>query len=123
MTKFGWALSALVSLFLLGASALPKLMAMPVTTEIMTGLGWPDAPIFAIGVLEALLAVALLIPQTAPLAAIVLTGLLGGAIATNLHAGQPLFSHTLFGLYLGIAAWAGLWLRDARLRALLPFAR
>lgn len=123
MTKLGWALSALVSLFLLGASALPKLMGMPIAAEIMTTLGWPDAPIFLIGLLEAALAVLLLIPQTAPLAAIVLTGLLGGAIATNLRADQPMASHTLFGLYLGVAAWTGLWLREPGVRALLPFKR
>ena len=123
MQKAGWALSALVSLFLFGASALPKLAGMSVATEIMTTRGWPDAPIFAIGVLEAALAVLLLIPQTATLAAIVLTGLLGGAIATNLHANQPMASHTLFGVYLGVAAWAGLWLREPALRGLLPFKR
>ena len=123
MQKLGWALSALVSLFLFGASALPKLMDMPIAAEIMTTLGWPDAPIFLIGLLEAALAVLLLLPQTAPLAAIVLTGLLGGAIATNLRADQPMASHTLFGLYLGVAAWAGLWLREPGVRALLPFKR
>lgn len=123
MQKLGWALSALVSLFLFGASALPKLMGMPIAAEIMTTLGWPDAPIFLIGLLEAALAVLLLIPQTAPLAAIVLTGLLGGAIATNLRADQPMASHTLFGLYLGVVAWAGLWLRESGVRALLPFKR
>lgn len=123
MTKLGWALSALVSLFLFGASAMPKLAGMAVATEMMATVGWPDAPIFAIGVLEAALAVLLMIPQTAALAAIVLTGLLGGAIATNLHAAQPMASHTLFGVYLGVAAWAGLWLRDPAVRALIPLKR
>lgn len=58
-------------------------------------------------------------PRTALVGAILLTGFLGGAIAINLRVGMPLFSHTLFGVYLGLFVWGGLWLRDARLRALL----
>lgn len=52
-----------------------------------------------------------------------MTGLLGGAIATNLRVGMPLFSHTLFGVYLGLVMWGGLWLRDASLRAVFPIRR
>ena len=59
-------------------------------------------------------------PRTAVLGAVLLTGYLGGAVATHLRVGSPLFSHTLFGVYLGIALWGGLWLRDGRVRALLP---
>jgi hypothetical protein len=58
-------------------------------------------------------------PRTAVLGAI-LTGYLGGAVATHARIDDPLFSHTLFGVYLGIALWGGLWLRDARVRTLLP---
>jgi hypothetical protein len=54
------------------------------------------------------------------LGAVLLTGLMGGAIATHLRLDHPLFTHTLFGVYLGLLAWGGLWLRDARLRALIP---
>ena len=61
------------------------------------------------------------IPRTAVLGALLLTGYLGGAIATHLSAGSPLLSNTLFGLYLGLAVWGGLWLREPRLRAVLPF--
>ena len=57
------------------------------------------------------------------LGAILLTGYLGGAIATNLRVGSPLFSHTLFSVYLGIILWGGLYLRDPRVRALIPFSR
>ena len=60
-------------------------------------------------------------PRTAVLGAILLTGLFGGAMATHLRIGSPLFSHLLFGLYLGLLVWGGLYLRDARLRALIPF--
>jgi hypothetical protein len=61
------------------------------------------------------------LPRTSVLGAILLTGYMGGAIATHLRIGSPLFSHTLFGVYLGVLLWGGLWLRDPRVRALLPF--
>ena len=59
-------------------------------------------------------------PRTAVLGAILITGYLGGAVAIHLRAASPLFGTTLFGVYVGIAAWAGLWLRDAGLRRVLP---
>ena len=61
-------------------------------------------------------------PRTAFFGAVLLTGYLGGAIASHLRVGSPLFSHTLFGVYLAIILWGGLWLRDNRVRALLPLA-
>jgi hypothetical protein len=60
------------------------------------------------------------VPRTAFLGAVLLTAYLGGAVATHLSAGSPLLSNTLFGVYLGLAVWGGLWLRDPRIRALLP---
>ena len=119
----GWALSGLVSAFLLGASALPKLAGMPVAAETMAALGLPDAPLLRIGLLEAGLAVLLLWPRTAPLAAVLATGLLGGAMVTQMRADMPLLTHVLFSVYLGGAMWVGLLLRDWRLRALLPWSR
>ena len=62
-------------------------------------------------------------PKTAVLGAILLTGLLGGTVATHLRVGSPIFTHTLFGVYLGLMAWGGLYLRDPRLRALIPLQR
>jgi hypothetical protein len=59
-------------------------------------------------------------PRTAVLGAILLTGFLGGAVATHLRAGDPLFSHVLFGVYLGVVVWAGIYLRDVNLRMLVP---
>jgi hypothetical protein len=64
-----------------------------------------------------------LFPPTAVLGAVLETALLGGAIATNVRVGNPLFSHELFGVYLGVMVWGGLWLRDPRIRALLPLRR
>ena len=61
-------------------------------------------------------------PRTAVLGAILLTGYLGGAITTQLRIADPQFTHTLFGVYVGVALWGGLWLRDHRIRALIPLA-
>ncbi len=84
----------------------------------------PDPALYqALGIVLLLCVALYAIPRTAVLGAILLTGYLGGAIATHVRMGDPLFSHTLFGAYLGIAVWAGLWLRDARLRVILPITR
>lgn len=102
-----------------------KLMAPAPVIEATTALGWP-ADTKTLTLLAALLLGATLlyaVPKTALLGAILLTGYLGGAVATHVRIGSPLFSHELFGVYLGVIVWAGLWLRDPRLRALLPLTR
>jgi hypothetical protein len=119
----GRVLSALFALFMLGASAAPKLMGMPITDEIMIGLGWDTRWILLIGILEVVLTLLYIYRPTSVLGAVLFMGLLGGAMATNLRADQPLFSHTLFSLYLGLFMWGGLWLRDEKLRALFPWRR
>ncbi|SLJ99453.1 DoxX family protein [Novosphingobium mathurense] len=123
MTWAGRMLTGLFALFMLGASISPKLLGMPVAEETMAQLGWPAGYALAIGVLELVCFVLYLIPRTSLLGAMLMTGLLGGAIATQIRAESPLFSHILFGLYLGVVMWGGLWLRDPRLRTLFPFAR
>ena len=123
LQKVGWGLSGLFALFMVFASALPKLAGMSVATDIMAQLGWPDAPIFLIGCLEAGLAILFLIPQTSVLAAVLLMALLGGALVTNLRGHAELFSHTLFSIYLGFWMWGGLILRDPRVRAVFPLVR
>jgi len=119
----GHVLSGLVILFLLFDAGL-KLVAPEVAIKYTPpGLGWPlDVPTMT------MLAVLLLIPtllyiwpRTSILGAILITGYLGGAIATHTRIGSPLFSHILFGVYLGLMMWGGLWLRDPRVRALIPF--
>jgi hypothetical protein len=115
----GWALTGLFALFMLGASIAPKLLGMPVAAETLTGLGWPDYTLL-IGVLELTFVLLYLYPRTSVLGAVLMTGLLGGAMATHLRVGSPLFSHTLFGIYLGLTMWGGLWLRSPALRALFP---
>ena len=114
-------LSALFALFILGASAAPKLLGMPITDEIMIGLGWDTRWILPIGILEVVLTLLYIYRPTSVLGAVLFMGLLGGAMATNLRADQPLFSHTLFSVYLGLFMWGGLWLRDPALRAVFPW--
>lgn len=123
VSRIGWGLSGLFALFMIFASALPKLAGIAVAQDIMTQLGWPDAPLFLIGCLEAGLAVLFLIPATSVLAAVLLMALFGGALVTNLHGHAEVFGHTLFSIYLGILMWAGLILRDPRVRAVFPLVR
>jgi hypothetical protein len=123
MTWTGRTLTALFSLFLLGASIAPKLLGVPIAEETMQQLGWPSGYSFALGLLELTCLVLYLIPRTNLLGAVLFMGLLGGAMATQIRAGNPLFSHILFSVYLGLFMWGGLWLRDATVRALFPLRR
>ncbi|MEW5927462.1 MAG: DoxX family protein [Gemmatimonadota bacterium] len=120
--RAGYAMSTLVVLFLLFDSV-GKFMAPPPVVEGTTGLGYDAGHLVPLGVI--LLACTLLyaFPRTAVLGAVLLTGYLGGAVATHLRVWNPLPSHTLFPVYVGVLAWGGLWLRDPRLRALLPLRR
>jgi hypothetical protein len=118
----GRVLSGLVIVFLL-FDGIIKLFPIAPVTETMLQLGYTDnltGVARGLGVLTLAIVVLYAIPRTAILGAILMTGLLGGAMATHLRVGSPLFTHFLFGLYLGLMAWGGLYLRDERLRALLP---
>lgn len=117
----GRVLSALFALFMLGASVAPKLLGMPVAEETMAQLGWPPGHAFWIGIVELTLVVLYLIPRTSVLGAVLFMALLGGAMATQIRAESPLFSHVLFSVYLGLFMWGGLWLRVPVLRALFPW--
>lgn len=116
----GRTLSGLVFAFMLFDSGI-KLIPLDIVTETMSQIGWPTTPELArlLGVLGLLSAALYAFPRTALMGAILLTGYLGGAIASQLRIGAPLFSHVLFGVYLGIMVWGGLMLRNGRLRALL----
>lgn len=118
----GRVLSWLLIAFLLFDGAI-KLVPLQVVTDTMIELGYSGSVDQArlLGALTLLCTILYAIPRTSILGAILLTGYLGGAMATHLRVGNPLFSHLLFGLYLGVMAWGGLYLRDARLRALIPF--
>jgi hypothetical protein len=119
----GRTLTGLFALFMLGASVAPKLLGLPVAEETMAQLGWPPGYVLMIGIIELTLVVLYLIPRTSLLGAVLIMALLGGAMATQIRAGNPLFSHILFSIYLGLFMWGGLWLRDPRVRALFPIMR
>ena len=94
--------------------------------EVVEGsaaLGFKPETIFIIGVIELACLIVYLIPRTAPIGAILFTGYLGGAIVTHLRVGSPLFTHILFPIYVDALIWGGLYLRDARVRALLQSGR
>lgn len=119
----GRALTTLFALFMLGASIFPKLTGMPVAEETLAALGWPAGYALMIGMIELACVVLYLVPSTSLLGAVLMTGLLGGAMATQIRVASPLFSHVLFSLYLGAFMWGGLWLRLPAVRAVLPFLR
>lgn len=120
----GRVLSGMFVLFMLGASIAPKfLMADMVAEQNMNPLGWPARHLMLIAVIELGCVALYVVPRTSLLGAVLMTGLLGGAIATNLRVGMPMFSHTLFGVYLGLVMWGGLWLRDPALRERFPLRR
>ena len=97
----GRILTGLFALFMLGASIAPKLLGLPIAEETMAQLGWPPGYAFMIGIIELGCLVLYLIPRTSVFGAVLMMGLLGGAIATQIRAGSPLFSHVLFSVYLG----------------------
>jgi hypothetical protein len=117
MARAGWAMTALLVLFLLGASVAPKLLEMAAAADSFASLGWPLEHMRLIGILELAFTLLFALPRTGPLGAVLLMALLGGALASHLRVGSPLFSHTLFGVYLGVFMWLALYLRDARFRA------
>jgi hypothetical protein len=117
VARVGWAMTALLVLFLLGASVAPKLLGMAAAADSFTSLDWPLEHTRLIGTLELAFALLFAWPRTGPLGAVLLTALFGGALASHLRVGSPLFSHTLFGIYLGVFMWLALYLRDARFRA------
>ena len=116
----GRALSGLVALFLLFDGAI-KLVPLQVVIDTVVPLGWSADPVTwrALGIVLIASTLLYVYPRTAFLGAVLITAYLGGAVATHVRVGSPLFSHSLFGVYVGIALWAGLWLRDPRIRALL----
>ncbi|WP_024507337.1 DoxX family protein [Bradyrhizobium sp. ARR65] len=118
----GRLLSGSAILFLLFDGAI-KLLPLPVVTETMDRIGYGSSETLArtLGAITMICTVLYAVPPTSFVGAILLTGYLGGAIASHLRIGSPLFTHILFGLYLGLMVWGGLWLRDAKLRQLLPF--
>jgi hypothetical protein len=118
----GYVISGLPALFLL-VDALGKFVKPAPVVEGTLALGYPENVILPLGIILLISTLLYLIPQTSVLGAILLTGYLGGAVATHVRIGNPLLTHTLFPVYLGVLIWLGLYLRDVRLRALVPLRR
>ena len=116
----GRTLSTLAVLFLIFDAAL-KVMKLPVAVEGTVQLGYPEGAVVGIGIVELVCVAIYVIPRTSILGAILLTGYLGGAIATHVRVGNPLFTHMLFPIYVAALIWGGLLLREDRLRTLIPF--
>jgi hypothetical protein len=112
----GRAIGILISLFML-MDAVMKLIKPAFVVEATVQLGYPESTIVPIGAVLLVCTILYLLPRTAILGAILLTGYLGGAIASNVRAGQPLFN-AAFPVIFGVLVWAALWLRDSRLRFL-----
>jgi hypothetical protein len=114
----GRALSAIVALFL-AFDALMKLLRIAPVMKASMELGYPTYAVFGIGVVLALCVALYAMPHTSFFGALLLTGYLGGAIATHVRVGDPLWTHTLFPIYVAAMVWGGLVLRDRRLRVFL----
>lgn len=117
-----WILSGLAIVFLLFDSVIHVLVVPPVV-EAMNHLGYPVDLALSLGITELVCLALYVIPRTSVLGAILLTGYLGGAVATQLRIAAPLFSTALFPVYVGILIWVGLFLREHRLHSILPLRR
>jgi DoxX-like family len=118
----GRILSGLVVVFLIPDGIFKFIKPAPVL-EAFAHVGWSMRLANTLGILLLTCTALYAFPRTSILGAILLTGYLGGAVATHLRAGDPLFSHVLFPTYLGTLLWLGLYLRDDRLRVLIPLRR
>lgn len=116
----GRVLSGFVVLFL-AFDAVIKIVALQEVADASAQLGWPADMAVPLGVLLLVCTLLYAIPRTAIIGAVLLTGYLGGAVATHVRIDSPLFTHVLFGVYVGVIMWGGLYLRDARLRMLVPW--
>jgi hypothetical protein len=116
----GWILTVIISA-LLGFSSVIKLVAVPEVRQTLSGLGWPAHLDFTVGVIELICLALFLIPRTASLGAVLETALLGATVALKLRVGDPMITHVLFGVYMGVFVWGALYFRDPRVRQLMPW--
>lgn len=120
--RVGWVISGLVTAFML-FDAVGKFVKPAAVVEAFARTGWPIELSATIGAILLFCTILYVVPQTSVLGAILLTGYLGGAVATNLRLENPLFSHTLFPVYFGVLVWVGLWLREPALEPVFPFVK
>jgi hypothetical protein len=118
----GRIVSGVIALLLL-LDAVMKILQVPQVMEGTVKVGYPAGAVRPIGIILLLCLICYVIPRTAVLGAILLTGYLGGAVATNVRISSPLFSYTLIPVYVGVFVWGGLFLQDQRLRALIPLRK
>jgi hypothetical protein len=116
----GWALTGLFTAFMLMDAGM-KLARAPIVEQTGAQMGLPKGSGFGIGLMEAAILILYLFPRTAVAGAVLVAALMGGTAAIHWAHGDPWPSHILFGVYLAVMAWGGLWLRDARLRAVMPW--
>src|SRR5437867_11256169 len=121
MLRTSWLLSFLVVAQLLSSAWFRATHHAYAVAEIVAGYGYPESAIVPIVIAECALVVLYLIPQTSVFAAIVMTGYLGGAVATHLRIAD--MARATIPMVVGILAWGGLYLRDSRIRQLIPFRR
>lgn len=114
-TKIGWAISILISLMLM-LDGVMKIIQPIEVIEATTQLGYNENSILSIGIILIIITILYLFPRTSFLGAILLTGFLGGAVATHFRIDNPLYSHQLFPVYLGIFVWLGVALRYPTIR-------
>lgn len=114
-----YVMSGLVILFMLMDSIM-KFVKPPEVIEGTLALGFTEQHLPSIGTLGLISTLLYAFPRTSIFGAILLTGYFGGVVATHLRLNNPLFTHTLFTVYFGILIWGGLWLRNSKLRELLP---
>jgi len=118
----GRIVSVLPVLFLVFDATI-KLVGNPAVTQAFTQLGLPITLVTRIAALEVLCLILYVLPSTAVLGTVLLTGFLGGAVALHVRVADLLFSHVLFPVYVGVLLWGGLFLRDRRVRSLLPLRK
>jgi hypothetical protein len=118
----GRIMSGLATLFLL-LDAVMKVIKARVAVEGTVQVGYPESTVVGIGVSLLVSTLLYAIPRTSVLGAILVTGYLGGAVATNVRVSAPLFSYILTPVYVGVLVWGGLYLRDERVRAMVPVRR
>jgi hypothetical protein len=116
----GRILSGFAVLFLV-VDSVTKLLRVQAAIDGTAELGYQPGIVVPLGIILALCVIVYVIPRTAVLGALLLTGYLGGAIATHVRVGNPLATHVLFPVYLAVFIWGGLLLRDPALRTFLPF--
>jgi hypothetical protein len=117
----GWILSGLLAAFMLLDGVMKLVKPAPVA-EAFARTGWPMDLSVTLGCILLVSTLLFLFPRTAVLGAILLTGYLGGAVATNLRLHNPLFSNTLFPVYFGVLVWMALHLREPKVKAVFPLS-